>query len=189
MKRWGSDRVQEKILNRLERKERQQAFKRDRFFKFKVTEIHSKLFQALLMKKIIETENPAAISDALLKGLKKLLNISEFDLRYFIAPIRDLVPRPNPYSLYMTQYIMETLIDDQNVIEIYGTDRDIYEAVNEIFSQTSVRFEKAEEEAISELARDKSLLPGSREYEIALDQVFRRKVGESQDSKRTSLLK
>lgn len=177
MKTWSGDRVQERIINRLERQERQKASKRDRFFKFKINEIHNRLSQALLMKKIIETDNPAAISDAILKGLKRLLNISEFDLRYFIAPIRDLVPRPNPYSLYMTQYIMETLIDDPNVIEIYGTDKEIYRVVNEIFSQTNIRFEKAEEEVISQLAHNKSLVPGSGEYEIALEQLFRKKVG------------
>jgi hypothetical protein len=182
---FSSDRVQEKILNRLERKEKQEVFKRDRFFKFKISEIHNTLSQALLMKKIVETDNPAAIYDALLRGLKKLLNISEFDLRYFIAPIRELVPRPNLFSLYVTQYIMETLIDDPNVIEIYGTDEEIYRVVNEILSRINIRFEKAEEEAMAQLAHNKSLVPGSREYEIVLDQLFRKKVGEPQDSKNT----
>ncbi len=183
MKRFGSDKVQTKIIDRLERKDKQKAFRQDRFFKFKIGEIHNTLFQALLMKKIIETDNPAAVSDALLKGLRRLLNISEFDLRYFIAPIRDLVARPNPYSLYTTQYIMETLIDDPNIIEIYGTDKEIYQVVNEIFSRTNMRFERAEEEARAQLARNKSLVPGSGEYEIALDQLFRKKVGEPQNPK------
>ncbi|NQU15883.1 MAG: DUF507 family protein [Desulfobacteraceae bacterium] len=181
MKTWNSDRVQNKIINRLERKEKQQAFKRDRFFKFKINEIHNTLSQALLMKKIVETDNPGAISNALLKGLKKLLNITEFDLRYFIAPIRDLVPRPNLFSLYVTQYIMESLIDDPDVIEIYGTDEEIYRVVNGIFSRINIRFEKAEEEAAAQLARNKSLVQGTREYEIALDQLFRSKVGEPQN--------
>lgn len=180
MKKWDSGRVHERLINRLERQERQQAFQRDRFFRFKLPDIHNKLSQTLLMKKIIETDNPAAISGLILKGLKKALKSSEFDLKYFIAPIRDLVPRPNPYSLYMTQYIMEVIINDPDVIEIYGTDLEIYRVVNEVFSQINIKFERAEEEVMAQLSRNRSLVPGSREYEIALDQLIRKKVGEPQ---------
>ena len=44
--------------------------------------------------------------------------------------------------------------------------------------QINVRFERAEEEILAQLARNKTLTPGSREYDIALDQLFRKKVGE-----------
>lgn len=185
MKSFSPDKVQNKIINRIEREEKKQAFKRDRFFKFKIGEIHNALSQTLLMKKIIETDNPAAISDSLLKGLKRLLHITEFDLRYAIAPIRDVVQRPNPFSLYMTQYIMETLIDDPDVIEIYGTDEEIYRVVNEIFSRINIRFDRAEKEIMDQLARNKTLVPGSEEYEIAMDQLFRKKMGPPQEQGNT----
>jgi hypothetical protein len=132
------------------------------------------------MEKIVETDNPAAVSDVLLKGLKKALRSSEFDFKYFIAPIRSLVPRANPFSLYITQYIMEVLIDDPGVIDIYGTDLEIYQVVNRVISKISIQFERAEEEIIAQLSRNKSLVPGSREYEIALDELLRKKVGEPQ---------
>ncbi|MBC8462013.1 MAG: DUF507 family protein [Deltaproteobacteria bacterium] len=178
MKTWHSGRVQDKIINRLERQERQQAFQRDRFLKFKLPEIHNMLSQTLLMKKIIETDNPAAVSDAILTGLKKAIKSSEFDLKYFIAPIRGLVPRPNPTSLYMTQYIMEVTINDPHVIEIYGTDKEIYQVVNDVFIQIRDKFERTEKEIVAQLANNKSLVPGSREYEIALDQLIRKNFGE-----------
>jgi hypothetical protein len=183
MKSWDSGRVQDKLINRLERKEKQEAFKRDRFLKFKLPEIHKKLAQVLLMQKIVETDNPAAISDSILKGLKKAMNSSEFDFKYFIAPIRALLSRSNPYSLYMTQYIMEVLINDPSVIEIYGTDLEIYHVVNEVFSQININFERAEEEITAQLAANKSLTPGSREYEIALDQLIYKKLGGPQQQK------
>jgi len=182
MKRFDSGRVQDKLIDRLERLERQQAFQRDRFFKYKLPEIHNKLTQALLMKKIIETDNPAVISDLILQGLKKALKSSEFDFKYFIAPIRNLVPRPNPYSLYMTQYVMEVVINDPNVIDIYGTDQEIYQVINEVISQINIQFERTEEEVMAQMARNKSLIPGTREYELALEQLFRQKVGEPQSS-------
>ncbi len=180
MKRFDTGRVQDKLINRLERKERQEAFQRDRFFKFKLPEIHTRLSQALLMEKIIETDNPTAISNLILQGLKKTMKINEFDFKYFIAPIRNLVPRPNLYSLYITQYIMEVIINDPTVIDIYGTDLDIYKVVNNVMTQINLRFERDEEAILKQLSRNKSIIPGSREYDIALDQLFRKKVGEPQ---------
>ena len=180
MKRFDSGRVQEKLLNRLERKEKQDAFQRDRFFKFKLPEIHTTLSQTLLMEKIIETDNPAAVSDLLLKGLKQALRTNEFEFKYFTAPIRSLVPHPDPISLYMTQYILEVVINDPSVIDIYGTDLEIYKVVNGVISKINMKFERTEEEILRQLSRNKSLIPGSREYDIALDQLFRQKMGEPQ---------
>jgi hypothetical protein len=180
MKRFGSGNVQDKIINRLERQEKQEAFQRDRFFRFKLPEIHGRLSQVLLMEKVIETDNPAAVSDLLLKGLKKALKSNEFDLKYFVAPIRDLVPRPNLFSLYMTQYILEVIMNDPSVIEIYGTDQEIYATVNRVIAHINQNFERAEEEIMRQISKNKSLVPGSREYDIALDQVFKKKMGEPQ---------
>jgi hypothetical protein len=180
MKRFGSGNVQDKIINRLERQEKQDAFQRDRFFRFKLPEIHSRLSQVLLMEKVIETENPAAVSDLLLKGLKQALRSNEFDLKYFIAPIRDLAPRPNLFSLYMTQYILEVILNDPSVIEVYGTDQEIYNTVNGVIAHINQKFQRAEEEIMRQMAKNKSLVPGSREYDVALDQIFRKKMGEPQ---------
>ncbi len=180
MKRFGSGNVQDKIIDKLERKEKQESFQRDRFFRFKLPEIHTRLSQVLLMEKVIETENPSAVSDLLLKGLKQALRSNEFDFKYFIAPLRSLVPRPNLLSLYVTQYILEVVLTDPSVIEVYGTDLDIYKKVNEVITQINTSFERAEEEITRQLAHSKSLVPGSREYEIALDQLFRKKLGEPQ---------
>lgn len=180
MRQFYSGRIQDKLINRIDRQERQQAFELDRFFTFKLNEIHNKLSQTLLMQKIIETDNAASISDLLYKGLQKARKSTEFDFKYFVSPIRNLVPRPNLISLYMTQYIMEVLIDDPDVIEIYGTDLEIYEVVNKVIIQIKTRFERDEDEIITQLARNKSLTPGTREYEIALDQLIQKKIGEPQ---------
>lgn len=175
-----SGRVQDKLINKLERQEKQRAFQQGRFFRFKLLEIHNKLRQTLLEERIIESDNAAAVSDAILKGLKMALNSSEFDFKYFVSPIRNLVPRPNPYSLYMTQYLMEILINDPDVIEIYGTDEDIYHAIDRIVTQSRNQFEKVEKEILDQLAKKKSLTPGSAEYKIAYDQLLHEKVGEPQ---------
>lgn len=172
-----SGRVHEKLVKRLERQEKQLAYQQERFFKFKLDDIHGKLMQTLMQEEIIETDNAAAVSSALMKGVKKAANSSEFDLTYFISPIRTLVPRPNPYSLYMTQYLMEVLIHDPAVIEIYGTDEDIYHVINKVISRSSIQFDEMEREIDAQLARNQKLVPGSAAYQVAKDEMFRKKVG------------
>ncbi len=178
MKPRYSGRIQDKLLKRLERQEKEQTFKHDRFFRYKLLEIHNRLFQKLIMEKIIETDNPAAISNALLAGMKKALKSSEFDFKYFISPIRDLVPHPDPYALYICQYIMEVLIKDPEVIDIYGTDEEIYQLIKSVITQSRNNFDRTEGEIVALLARKKSLVPGTGEYEIALDQLMRERIGE-----------
>ena len=180
MKRFDSGRVQEKLIDRLERKEKNEAFQRDRFFKFKLPEIHKSLSQNLLMEKIIETDNPTAVSDLILKGLRRILKTNEFDFKYFIAPIRNLVTRPNPISLYLTQYILEVIINDPSVIDVYGTDQEIYKIVNDVITRINVKFDRSESEITQQLSRNTSLTPGSREYEVALEELFRKKMGDPQ---------
>lgn len=171
--------TQDKLINRLEKKERRESLRRDRFFKVKLSEIHNKLFQSLLLNKIVETDNSQAISDLLLQGLNKAHKTSEFDFKYFVAPIRTIVPRPNPYALYLTQYILEVMINDPHVIDIYGTDLEIYKHVDKIIKQINDRFEQVEEEITKQLSHNKSLIPGSRDYDLALEQLFRNKMGPS----------
>lgn len=180
MKRFDSGRVQEKLLDRLERKERKEVFQRDRFFKFKLQQIQKKLYQTLIMERIVETNDPSALSELLQRGLKKFQKTNEFDYKYFIAPIRDLVARPNPISLYMTQYILEVVMNDPCVLELYGTDLEIYKIVNGIITQVTADFTRAEDEILQQLSRTKSLVPGSREYDIALEQLVYRRFGEPQ---------
>jgi len=180
MKNFDTGRVQNKLINRLERQEKKEAFQRDRFLKFKLPEIHKSLSQDLLMEKIIETDNPAIVSDLILKGLRKILNTNEFDFKYFIAPIRNLVPRPNPFSLYITQYILEVIIDDPSVIDVYGDDQEIYKIINNVITRINMKFDRSENEILQQLARNKSLTPGSREYEVALEELIRKKMGDPQ---------
>ena len=177
MKYRYSGSTQDRLIDRLERKEKRESLRRDRFFKFKLSEIHNKVSQALLLNKIIETENPKPVSDLIMQGLTKAYKSNEFDFKYFTAPIRTLVPRPNPYALYLTQYILEVIINDPNVIDIYGTDLEIYTLIDGIISQINERFERTEKEIVQQLSRNKSLIPGSRDYEIALEQLFYKKIG------------
>jgi hypothetical protein len=50
--------------------------------------------------------------------------------------------------------------------------------------QINERFERTEEEVYKQLSHNKSLIPGSRDYEIALEQLFNRKMGPSEEPKK-----
>ena len=172
-----SGRVQEQLIKKLERNEKQRSFQQGRFFRFRLMEIHNRLCQTLLQERVVETDNAGAFSESILKGLKKALNSSEFDFKYFISPIRNLIPRPNPYSLYMTQYLMEVLMEEPFIIDIFGTDEDIYHIINRVISQISLQFEKMEKDITTQLEKTKSLRQGTAEWDIAFDELLRKKTG------------
>jgi hypothetical protein len=178
MKKWHGSRVQDSIITLLDKQQKQSTFKVDRFLRYKLLDIQNRLTQELIQNKIVETENPAGLSELLGKGLKKLLRSTEFEFRYFVAPIRGLVPQPNLYSLYMTQFVIEELIKDPNIIDIYGTDEEIYRVIDRVMTQISEKFERDEQEILKQLANQKNLIPGSRAYEVALENMLRQKFGD-----------
>jgi len=95
-------------------------------------ELATRLVQRLLDKHIIETTSVDAIREALSKQLKKLSEMEEHDINFKIAPIRQLVPNANFVSLYMTQYIIEDLIDPRDIEDIFGEEGDIYLVIDSI---------------------------------------------------------
>ena len=52
--------------------------------------------------------------------------LEDFDLDYQIAPIRNLVPQPHIVSLYVTSFVIEQLIKHKDVVDIFGSDEEIY---------------------------------------------------------------
>jgi hypothetical protein len=64
--------------------------------------------------------------------LQKVSDLEEHDFNFKIAPVRQLVPNPNILSLYMTQYIIEDLIDHRDIEDIFGDEGEIYQVVDSI---------------------------------------------------------
>lgn len=96
-------------------------------------ELAAKLVQRLLDKEIIETTSIQSLHDIFEEQLKKLAGMEEFDIQLKVAPLRTLVPDPNIISLYLTQFIIEDLINHSSIQDIYGEDLDIYLAADSIF--------------------------------------------------------
>ncbi len=85
----------------------------------------------LVETQLVETTDKNGLEEQIVKCLDDLSRADEFDIDYLIAPYRQLVKHPNVVSIYMTAYLLEKLIDHRTVVDIYGSDNDIYGCIHE----------------------------------------------------------
>jgi hypothetical protein len=86
----------------------------------------SPIAQKLVEEHLVETTNKNALEEQITKCLETLSHADEFDVDYQIAPFRNLVQQPNVISLYLTAFVIEKLINHKSVVDIFGSDADIY---------------------------------------------------------------
>jgi hypothetical protein len=84
----------------------------------------------LIENQLVETTSKDSLEEQVLHCLEKLTRADDFDIDYQTAPIRNLVPNPNVISIYVTAFIIENLINHKDVIDIFGSDEEIYSTVN-----------------------------------------------------------
>jgi hypothetical protein len=75
---------------------------------------------------LVETTNKNSLEDQIRACLEKLGRADDFEIDYQVAPIRNLVPQPHVVSLFLTAFVIEKLIKHKDVVDIYGSDEDIY---------------------------------------------------------------
>lgn len=92
--------------------------------------LSDRLAMKLIEERLIETTSLAELEGQIHICLQRLLSAEEYDVQFQTANLRTLVPRPNFISLYLTAFIVEQLIDHKAVVEMYGTDEDIYRCVD-----------------------------------------------------------
>lgn len=85
----------------------------------------------LIENEIIETTNKNGLEEQINNCLEKLRNSDEFDIDYQIAPVRNIVPNPHIVSIYVTSFVIEKLINHKDIIDIFGSDEDIYHCINQ----------------------------------------------------------
>ncbi|NOQ65904.1 MAG: hypothetical protein GQ556_01630 [Desulfobacterales bacterium] len=98
-------------------------------------ELSTKLVQRLIDRHTIETTSEQAMRELFINQFRALSDMEEFDIQFKIAPLRNLAPDPNFISLFLTQYIIEDLIEHPKVQDVFGDDLDIYLAVDSILSK------------------------------------------------------
>ncbi|MDP2863092.1 MAG: hypothetical protein Q8N95_09900 [Desulfobacterales bacterium] len=84
----------------------------------------------LIENNLIETTNKNSSEEQIRTCLEKLTRSEDFDIDFIIAPYRNLVVQPNIISLYVTSFIIEQLIKHKDIVEIFGSDEEIYTCIN-----------------------------------------------------------
>ena len=85
----------------------------------------------LIENNLVETTNQNSFEDQIKGCLDRMTRMDDFDIDYQIAPIRNLVPQPQIVSLFVTAYVIEKLIEHKDVVDIYGSDEEIYFTINQ----------------------------------------------------------
>ncbi len=85
----------------------------------------------LVENNLVETTNKNVLEEQILNCLEKLGHADEFDIDFQNAPFRHIVLQPNVVSLYVTAFVIETLINHRVVVDIFGSDEEIYLCINQ----------------------------------------------------------
>ncbi|MFO7964740.1 MAG: hypothetical protein R6U50_12525 [Desulfobacterales bacterium] len=85
----------------------------------------------LVESKLVETTSKNTLEDQILQCLEQLNHAEDFDIEYQTAPFRNLVPNPNTVTLYVMAFVLEKLIHHKSIVDIYGSDEDIYRSINQ----------------------------------------------------------
>ena len=57
--------------------------------------------------------------------------MDDFDVDFQVAPFRQVVPNPHIVSLYVTAFVIEKLIDHRTIVDIFGSDSEIYFCIHQ----------------------------------------------------------
>ncbi len=90
----------------------------------------------LIENNLVETTNQNAIEEQIKLCLEKLSHADDFDIDYQIAPYRKLVPQPHIVSIYVTSFVLEQLINNKYVVDIFGSDEEIYLTIDKQVQKT-----------------------------------------------------
>lgn len=85
----------------------------------------------LIENELVETTNKNSLQEQIQKCLEELSHADDFDVDYQISPIRSLVPQPHVVSIYVTAFVIEPLLKHKDVVDIFGSDEDIYFNINQ----------------------------------------------------------
>lgn len=118
------------VISRLDHAKEALKMKALRLLKKHLDELSDRITMRLIEVKAVETTSKIELERQINICLQTLLTSEDVDVQYLTAPLRHVVPRPHFISLYVTAWILENLINHKCIIDIYGTDEEIYKYVN-----------------------------------------------------------
>ncbi len=84
----------------------------------------------LVENKLVETTSKNSLEEQIVKCIETLCRADDFDIDYMVAPYRQVVQNPNVVSLYVTAFLLEKLINHKSVVDIFGSDKEIYGCIH-----------------------------------------------------------
>ncbi|MBF0200939.1 MAG: hypothetical protein HQK66_06440 [Desulfamplus sp.] len=124
------------LLSKIESSKERERFRTINAVRENIEPFSNKVAMKLVEEKLVETVSKNSVQDQINRCVEKLCKAEDFDIDFQIAPFRTLVSNPNVVSLYLTAFIVETLINHRDIIDIYGSDEDIYHCIQKITLQT-----------------------------------------------------
>ena len=85
----------------------------------------------LIEQSLVETTNQNSFEEQIKGCLERLTRMDDFDVDYQVAPFRNLVPQPQIVSLFVTAFVIEKMIDHRDVVDIFGSDEELYFTINQ----------------------------------------------------------
>lgn len=119
-----------KLLSKIESSKERERIKTLNVIRDNIEYFANKVAMKLIENGFIETVSKSAIENQIIRRLDTLIKSEDFDIDYSVAPFRTLVANPNIASLYLTAFVVEKLIHHKDVIDVYGSDEDIYHCIH-----------------------------------------------------------
>jgi hypothetical protein len=118
------------ILSKIESSKEYARRKTIESIKDRIEPLSNAIAMKLVESNLVETTNKNVLEEQILKCLEKLSRADEFEIDYQNAPFRHITTQPNVASLYVTAFVIETLINHKVVVDIFGSDEEIYLCIN-----------------------------------------------------------
>lgn len=119
-----------KILSRIESSKGYARRKSIEYARDRIEPLANAIAMKLVENNLVETTNKNILEEQISNCIEKLSRSDDFDIDYQISPFRNLVPNSNVVSLYLTAFVIETLINHKVVVDIFGSDEEIYFCIN-----------------------------------------------------------
>ncbi|MDH3355872.1 MAG: hypothetical protein OET81_08040 [Desulfobacteraceae bacterium] len=119
-----------KILSRIESSKEYARRKAIKNARDGIEPLSNAIAMKLVENDLVETTNKNVLEEQITKCIEKLSRSEDFDVDYKIAPFRHIVQNPSVVSLYITAFVIETLINHKVIVDVYGSDEEIYLCIN-----------------------------------------------------------
>ncbi len=115
-----------KLLSKIESSKERERIRTISTIRDNLDSFSNKVSMKLIETGLIETVSKSSVENQIARCLDNLCKADDFDIDYAVAPMRTLISNPNIASLYLTVFVVEKLINHKDVIDVYGSDEDIY---------------------------------------------------------------